>query len=100
MGARSEEADKFGCPSGFASLYPFHATKKFVFERSCARETRSGKVYRESTGLCREEKGVNVFPLGELGMNIAFFISILSSLHDLVRFDSCRSLMMTLPATT
>lgn len=58
MGTGSEEADKFGCACGFASLYPFHATKGFVFERNCARETRSGKVYREDTGLCREEKGV------------------------------------------
>lgn len=74
MGAGSKEADKFGCACGFASLCAFHATRRFVFEKSCAREARSGKVYREGPGLCREEKGVTVF-LGVI-WRLRFFISV------------------------
>lgn len=79
MGAGSKEADKFGCACGFASFCAFHATRRFVFEKSCAREARSGKVYREGPGLCREEKGVTVFFGGD--METAFFHFCLSSLH-------------------
>lgn len=60
MGAGSKEADKSGCARGFAPVCAFHAARGFVFKRSCARETGSGKVYRESPGLCREQKGVSV----------------------------------------